>query len=96
MKFIFPKNYNFKSKIFGVIDYSTAILNIIIFCIIFFILKIFLKNLNLKIFFCIIFYFPIFIFSIVGFNNENIFLNIKYILKYLIKPKIYLFNKNLK
>ena len=29
MKFIFPRNYNFKSKLFGIIDYSTAIVNII-------------------------------------------------------------------
>ena len=29
MKFIFPQNYNFKSKLFGVIDYSTAIFNVI-------------------------------------------------------------------
>ena len=28
MKFIIPQNYNFKSKIFGIIDYSTAFLNI--------------------------------------------------------------------
>lgn len=25
MKFIFPKNYTFKNKIFGIIDYSTAL-----------------------------------------------------------------------
>ena len=28
MKFIIPQNYNFKSKIFGIIDYSTAFLKI--------------------------------------------------------------------
>ena len=31
MKFIFPQNYNFKSKLFGTFDYSTIIINII-FC----------------------------------------------------------------
>lgn len=93
MKFIFPKNYNFKSKIFGVFDYSTAILNIIILIIIVFISKILFNSLNFKISFCIIFYFPIFLFSIIGFNNENIFLVLKYFFKYILKPKIYLFNK---
>ena len=29
MKFIFPQNYNFKSKLFGTFDYSTIIINII-------------------------------------------------------------------
>ena len=29
MKFIFPQNYCFKNKLFGIIDYSTLILNII-------------------------------------------------------------------
>ena len=35
MKFIFPKNYNFKNKIFGIIDYSTALVNIIWYAFIF-------------------------------------------------------------
>ena len=29
MKFIFPQNYNFKNKLFGVIEYSTIFLNLI-------------------------------------------------------------------
>ena len=27
MHFIIPKNYDFKAKLFGIIDYSTALLN---------------------------------------------------------------------
>ena len=27
MKFIFPQNYNFKNKLLGIIDYSTAFFN---------------------------------------------------------------------
>ena len=30
MKFIFPKNYNFKPKFLGLIEYSTAIMDVII------------------------------------------------------------------
>ncbi len=38
MKFIFPQNYNFKkNKLFGIIDYSSLIFNIIWDLIIFFI-----------------------------------------------------------
>ena len=29
LKFIFPQNYKFSTKIFGLIDYQTAILNCI-------------------------------------------------------------------
>ncbi len=31
MKFIFPRNYNFKAKLFGIFDYFTIIINIIFF-----------------------------------------------------------------
>ena len=53
MKFIFPQNYNFKTKLFGVIDYSTIFLNLFwdIFVLIF--IQIF-PNLNIQIFFDLI------------------------------------------
>ena len=35
MKFIFPQNYNFENKILGVIDYTTALFNVIWYLIIF-------------------------------------------------------------
>ena len=72
MKFIFPKNYNFNSKLFGIFDYTTLIISIIYYFFIFSCCNLFLKNINLKIFIFISFCFPIFIFSIVGLNNENI------------------------
>jgi hypothetical protein len=93
MLFTFPKNYNFKPKLFGFVNYSTVIFNILWFLFLFLFSKI-LNNLNLKISFIIIFYLPIFIFSIIGFNNENFFKIILIIFKFLIKPKLYLFNKD--
>lgn len=93
MKFIFPRNYNFKNKLFGVIDYFTLIINIIYCAFIFSICNLFFKNINVKIFIFISLCFPIFILSIVGLNNENIFIVLIYIIKYLKKPKLYLFNK---
>jgi len=93
MKFIFPKNYDFKIKLFGVFDYSTIIINIIYDLLIFCFCNLFINNINIKIFIFISLCFPIFILSIVGLNNENIFSVLIYILKYFLKPKLYLYNK---
>ena len=93
MKFIFPQNYNFNSKIFGFIDYSTAFLNIIFAIILCFFLHIFIKNLSIKIFIFITFYFPLFLFSLLGLNGEKITYFFVYIFKYFFKPKLYLYKK---
>lgn len=93
MKFIFPQNYNFKSKILGWIDYSTAILDVICAVLIGGLVNLIITGLTLKIFIFIIIFFPIFLLSIVGFNGENIIYVCTYILKYIFRPKILLFKK---
>lgn len=93
MKFIIPQNYNFKSKVFGMLDYSTIVLNIVWYTIMFFIFHLLFKNWNIKIFFIISFCFPMTLFSIFGFYGEPMFFVISYLLKYLLKPKLYLFKK---
>lgn len=93
MKFIIPQNYNFKNKIFGIIDYSTAFFNIIWYSIVFIVLHFLFANWNIKIFLFISFCFPLTIFSIVGFNGEPILYVFKYILKYFFRPKLYLYKK---
>lgn len=93
MKFIIPQNYNFKNKIFGFLDYSTAIFIIIWCAIIFGILHIFIKNLDVKIFLFISLSSPIVLFSIIGMNGEPITYVIKYLLKYIFRPKLYLYKK---
>ena len=90
MKFIFPQNYNFKSKLFGVFDYSTIFLNL--FWDFFIFINLF-NNLNIKIILFLIFSFPIFIFSISGFNGEKITYVIKYIFNFLLKKKLLFFGK---
>lgn len=92
MKFIFPQNYSFKNKLFGVIDYNTIILNIIWDFFVFIFINLF-NNLNIKIFLFVVFCFPLFIFSFSGFNGENIVYVISYITKYLLKNKLLLFIK---
>lgn len=94
MIFIFPQNYNTGSKLFGFIDYSTAILNIVWTIIVFLIVNIFISSVIYKISICIMLSMPIFILSIVGFNHENIIYVFKYIFKFYNKQKIYLYNKS--
>ena len=93
MNFIIPKNYKFKKKILGIIDYSTAILNIIWNIILYF----FLKNIDtefvIKIFIFSSLSFPILLLTIIGFNNESPLYTIKYFFRYFFSQKIYLFEK---
>lgn len=93
MNFIFPQNYNFKNKLFGFIDYSTAILNVVWFSFIFCLINIIFQDVNLKIFLFIVLCFPVLIFSIIGFNHENILYVFLYISKYMKNPKVYLYKK---
>lgn len=91
MKYIFPKNYNFKNKIFGVIDYSTAIFNVVTFFFIFSAVNTFIKSMSVKFILLIILYLPVLLFSVVGFNNENVLYIFFYIFKFLVKPKVYVY-----
>ena len=93
MKFIFPQNYNFKNKLFGILDYSSLILNIVWDFIVFILINLFFKSLNIKIFIFILLCFPIFLFSIIGFNHENILYIFVYIIRYINSPKLYLYSK---
>lgn len=93
MNFIFPKNYDFKTKLFGVFDYLTIIINIIFDLFVFSISDLVFNDINIIIFICVSLCFPLLLLSIVGLNNENVFLVLIYIFKYFLKPKLYLYNK---
>ena len=71
LKFIFPKNYDFKNKLFGVLDYSTIFINFIWCGIVFIFINLFFNNLTLRIFLFILFCFPFLLISISGFNGES-------------------------
>lgn len=94
MKFIFPQNYDFNSKLFGIIEYSSILLDTIWGIILWIILSLNFINLSIKLFLFIIFFFPIFIFSIVGINGQNIFDVLFYVFKFLLKQKIIIYEKN--
>lgn len=91
MKFIFPQNYKFNNKILGIIDYSTAIVNIVWYIIVFLIVNIIFKALKIKIFVFILLCFPFFLISVIGFNHENIISVIMYTIKFFKNRKIYLY-----
>ena len=91
MKFIFPKNYKYKNKIFGMFDYSTAIINLIFYIVVYFFINFFFIKVQLKIFLFILICFPCFLLSVINGDNENIFSLIKIFIKYLKSRKIYIF-----
>ena len=93
MKFIIPQNYNFKNKILGIIDYSTALFNVLWYICVFIFLQLLFNNWNVKTFLFISLCFPITLFSIVGFNGEPIVYVFKYVIKYIFRPKLYLYKK---
>lgn len=93
MRFIIPQNYNFKSKAFGFIPYSTLLINIIWGLLIFSILHLLIDNWNIKIFAFVSLVFPITLVSIIGLNGEPFVYVLEYVSKYFFKPKVYLFKK---
>lgn len=93
MNFIIPKNYKFKNKILGIIDYPTAIFNIIWNVILYFILKNIAVRFSIKIFIFSALSFPILLITIIGFNNESPISALKYIFNFMFKQKVYLFKK---
>lgn len=93
MKFIFPQNYNFNIKLLGIIDYSVAIADLIWGVLVVFIVNILIRSLSIKFFLSIILVFPVVIFSIAGVDGENLLYFLSYILKYIFKQKLYLYEK---
>lgn len=93
MTFIIPQNYKYKNRILGIIDYPTAVLNIIWNLILYFIVKNIPVIVTTKIFIFSALSFPVLLLTIFGFNNESPLFTIKYIIRYLIRPKVYLFDK---
>lgn len=93
MKFIFPQNYQYHHKILGLIDYSTAILNVCWLGFLISISNLFFKNLDIKIFICISFYFPLLLFSFIGLGGENIIYVFLYIKNFFKNRRIYFYIK---
>lgn len=93
MKFIIPQNYTFKNKLFGFMDYSTAVFNIIWALVVLLLISIFPFSINIKIGLFITLYFPLLLFSFFGFNNENILYVLSYVFKFIKNSKVYFYGK---
>lgn len=93
MKFIFPQNYNFKNKLFGVIDYTTIVVNVIWSCLVFLIVFLIFKDWSFRIFLLITFSFPLLLFSIAGFHGENIVYVLSYLFKFVFGQKLFFYRK---
>ncbi len=94
MHFIIPKNYDFKAKLFGIIDYSTALLNGVWAGILYVFVNFLFSALSTKIYCFAGLFLPFFLFTIFGINNENIISVIVYVIKFYQKQKIFLYQKN--
>lgn len=94
MKFIIPQNYAFKNKLFGFMDYSTAIVNVLWAFVIFIFLYLMPFSINSKISIFIILYFPLLLFSVLGFHNENILYVFSYLFKFIVNNRVYFFSKD--
>lgn len=94
MKFIFPQNYDFKNKLLGIIDYSTAFVNLLWYALVFLLVNYVFNDLTIKIFFFVVFCFPLFLLSFAGFNGENILYVFSYLIRFILRPKLFLYKKS--
>lgn len=94
MKFIIPQNYDFKNKLLGFMDYSTAVFNVIWALLVFTVAYILPLPINIRIGLFIILYFPLLLFSFFGFNNENILYVLNYLFKFIKNSKVYFYGKD--
>lgn len=93
MNFIIPKNYKFKPKLFGMIDYQTAVLNLAWAGFLYVLVNIIFTQLALKVYFFIALFVPFLLFSIIGINNESLISVFIYLFKFYKNQKIYLYKK---
>ncbi len=93
MHFIFPKNYNFKPKLLGFIEYSTAIIDSIFAIILYCLVNLIFTNITIKIYVFISCFFPIILISILGVNRESIVSVCIYMFKFIKNQNIYLYKK---
>jgi hypothetical protein len=93
IEFIFPMNYKEKEKFLGFIDYRTLVVLGGIGVILFLILKSIKLGLIIKIsiFISIILFFSIII--LIGINGENMLDFMYFSIKFLIKPRVYVYRK---
>lgn len=93
MNFIFPSNYAFKNKLFGIVDYISIFVNLIWCFFIFALVNLLFSNINIKIIIFTAFSLPLLIFTIINNRNENILFVLLYIFKFMFSKKLYFYRK---
>lgn len=95
MKYIIPKNYDFKPKLFGIIEYRFGIFVLSLSFILIFILN----NINIlaiiKIQILLLIIIPILMIGTIGVRGEKLFDILKILLLYALKQKVFFFSKEL-
>jgi hypothetical protein len=95
MHFIFPKNYNFKPKLLGFIEYSTAILDAIVGLIIYGFVNLIFTNISIKIYVFVSMFLPVLLISILGINRESFISVFTYMFKFIKNQTIYLYKRDI-
>ncbi len=93
MHFIIPKNYKLKSKLLGLMDYQTAILNGVWAGLLGIITNVLLQTFTSKLYVFVGLYVPFLLFSILHASSESLLSVLFYIVKFYKNQKIFLFQK---
>jgi len=92
-QYIFPANYNQKEKFLGILEYKTLIIIGIWGGVLFCLLKNFSWSWLVKLYVFLFFFGIPAIFLLVGFNGENMVDVAVYLVKYMVSPKAYVYQK---
>lgn len=92
MIYIFPKNYEYKEKLFGILSYSSVIINIIWIIFIYNMLKNVKIEIIYKINILTILEFPLIIYTYLK-REEELMYRLWYIIRFIFKRKLYIFKK---
>lgn len=92
-QYIFPLNYKRKEKFLGIIDYKVVIFIAILSGVVLFLIKDINISISWKIFIFILFVIFPSIFVLVGVNGENMIDFLYFIIKYLLKEKVFVYMK---
>ena len=87
ISFIFPKNYNFSFKLFGIFSYSSIFINLVYGFLLYFIISVFFHSCVVK------FIDESQMKKNLTNSNENVLIVALYVLKFFFRPKIYFYDK---
>ncbi len=94
IKYIIPKNYDFKSKLFGIIEYRLGIFLSALILALIIIFRGFNISAIMKLQIIIIIVVPILMIGTIGVRGEKFFDILKLLFSYYLKPKVYFYSKN--